>query len=157
MKGKKIAVQDTTSSSGWVFPVACMEEHGININKDHIQTVQVKGYDQAVMSVYNGNTDAAFIFQGARNLVKKDAPDVMQKVVPIYTTPKIPNDTISVRGDMSPAFQKKLIKAFQNIAKSKKGHAIISSVYQHEGYVPAKDSNFNTVRKYDKIVQKINQ
>ena len=157
LKGKKIAVQDTTSSSGWVFPVACMEEHGININKDHIQTVQVKGYDQAVMSVYNGNTDAAFIFQGARNLVKKDAPDVMQKVVPIYTTPKIPNDTISVRGDMSPAFQKKLIKAFQNIAKSKKGHAIISSVYQHEGYVPAKDSDFNTVRKYDKIVQKINQ
>ena len=75
LKGKKIAVQDTTSSSGWVFPVACMEEHGININKDHIQTVQVKGYDQAVMSVYNGNTDAAFIFQGARNLVKKDAPD----------------------------------------------------------------------------------
>ena len=92
LKGKKIAVQDTTSSSGWVFPVACMEEHGININKDHIQTVQVKGYDQAVMSVYNGNTDAAFIFQGARNLVKKDAPDVMQKVVPIYTTPKIPNN-----------------------------------------------------------------
>lgn len=157
LKGKKIAVQDMTSSSGWVFPVACMEEHGININKDHIQTVQVKGYDQAVMSVYNGNTDAAFIFQGARNLVKKDAPDVMQKVVPIYTTPKIPNDTISVRGDMSPAFQKKLIKAFQNIAKSKKGHEIISSVYQHEGYVPAKDSDFNTVRKYDKIVQKINQ
>lgn len=62
LKGKKIAVQDSTSSSGWVFPVACMEEHGININKDHIQTVQVKGYDQAVMSVYNGNVDAAFIF-----------------------------------------------------------------------------------------------
>lgn len=157
LKGKKIAVQDQTSSSGWVYPVACMEEHGININKDHIQTVQVKGYDQAVMSVYNGNTDAAFVFQGARTLVKKDAPDVMKKVVPIYTTPKIPNDTISVRGDMSPKFQKKLIKAFENIAKSKKGHAIISSVYQHEGYVPAKDSTFNVIRRYDKIVKKINQ
>ena len=157
LKGKKIAVQDSTSSSGWVFPVACMEEHGVNINKDHIQTVQVKGYDQAVMSVYNGNVDAAFIFQGARKLVEKDAPDVMKKVVPIYTTPKIPNDTVSVRGDMSPKFQAKLVKAFQNIAKSKKGHKIISSVYQHEGYVKAKDSDFNTIRKYDKIVKKVNE
>lgn len=157
LKGKKIAVQDSTSSSGWVFPVACLYEHGINIHKDNIQTAQVKGYDQAVMSVYNGNTDAAFIFQGARRLVKKDAPDVMKKVVPIYTTPKIPNDTVSVRGDMSPAFQKKLVKAFQNIAKSKKGHEIISSVYEHEGYVTTKDSNFDTIRKYDKIVKKVNE
>lgn len=157
LKGKKIAVQDTTSSSGWVFPVACLYEHGININKDNIQTVQVKGYDQAVMSVYNGDTDAAFIFQGARSLVKKDAPDVMKKVIPIYTTPKIPNDTVTVRGDMSPAFQKKLIKAFKNIAKSKEGHKIISNVYNHEGYTETKDSNFDTVRKYDKIVEKVNK
>lgn len=81
----------------------------------------------------------------------------MKKVVPIYTTPKIPNDTVSVRGDMSPEFQAKLVKAFQNIAKSKKGHKIISSVYQHEGYVKAKDSDFNTIRKYDKIVKKVNE
>lgn len=150
LKGKKIAVQDTTSTAGWIYPAVEMLDHGVNINKDGIQTVTVKGHDQGVLSVYNKNTDAAFVFQGARNLVKKDEKDIMSKVVPIYTTGKIPNDTITVRGDMTGKWQKKIATAFKQIAKTKKGHAIISSVYTHEGYTDSKDSNFNIIRQYDK-------
>lgn len=150
LKGKKIAVQDVTSSSGYIWPAAELKEKGINIAKQDT-LVNVKGHDQGVLSVLNGDTDAAFVFEDARNLVKKDDPDIMTKVVPIYFTKPIPNDTISVREDMSSAFHKKLANAFIKIAKSKQGHAIISSVYQHEGYVHTKDSNFNIVRKYDKI------
>ncbi|MFD1549604.1 phosphate/phosphite/phosphonate ABC transporter substrate-binding protein [Levilactobacillus fuyuanensis] len=150
LKGKKIAVQDTTSTAGWIYPAVEMLDQGVNINKDGIQTVTVKGHDQGVLSVYNKNTDAAFVFQGARNLVKKDEKDIMSKVVPIYTTGKIPNDTITVRGDMTGKWQKKIATAFKQIAKTKKGHAIISSVYSHEGYTDSKDSNFNIIRQYDK-------
>ncbi|KRK92092.1 phosphate phosphonate ABC transporter periplasmic protein [Levilactobacillus koreensis JCM 16448] len=157
LKGKKIAVQDTTSTAGWIYPAVELLKHGININKDNIQTVTVKGHDQGVLSVYNKNTDAAFVFQGARNLVKKDDKDIMSQVVPIYTTAKIPNDTITVRGDMSAKWQKKIAEAFKAIAKTKKGHAIISSVYSHEGYVDAKDSTFNIIRDYDKQIQKLDK
>lgn len=151
LKGKKIAVQDVTSSAGYIWPVAELKNKGIDIPKDDT-LVTVKGHDQGVMSVLNGDTDAAFVFEDARTLVQKDVPDIMNKVEPIYFTKPIPNDTISVRSDMSAAFRKKLAKAFKTIAKSKKGHAIISSVYSHEGYVDTKDSNFNIVRKYDKEV-----
>lgn len=157
LKGKKIAVQDTTSTAGWIFPAVSMYKKGVNINKSNISTVVVKGHDQGVLSVYNKNTDAAFIFQGARALVKKDASGVMTKVVPIYTTAKIPNDTISVRGDMSAKWQKKIQKAFKKIAKTKKGHKIVSSVYSHEGYTNSKDSNFDIIREYDKIATKLDK
>ena len=150
LKGKKIAVQDVTSSAGYIWPVAELKNKGIDIPKDDT-LVTVKGHDQGVMSVLNGDTDAAFVFEDARTIVQKDVPDIMNKVEPIYFTKPIPNDTISVREDMSAAFRKKLAAAFIKIAKSKKGHAIISSVYTHEGYVKAKDSDFNIVRKYDKI------
>lgn len=157
LKGKKIAVQDTTSTAGWIFPAVEMYKHGVNINKNGIKTAQVKGHDQGVLSVYNKNTDAAFVFQGARNLVKKDAPDINDKVVPIYTTKKIPNDTITVRGDMDGKWQKKIAKAFKDIAKTKKGHDIVSSVYSHEGYADSKDSNFDIIRKYDKTAEKLDK
>ncbi len=157
LKGKKIAVQDTTSTAGWIYPVVALYKHGININKSKISTVVVKGHDQGVLSVYNKNTDAAFVFQGARNLVEKDAPDVMKKVVPIYTTAKIPNDTITVRGDMDAKWQKKIQTAFKKIAKSKEGHKIVSSVYSHEGYTDSKDSNFDVIRKYDAIAAKLDK
>lgn len=159
LKGKKIAVQDTTSTAGWIYPAVSMYKQGININdkKNKIKTVVVKGHDQGVISVLNKNTDAAFVFQGAERLVKKDTPDVEKKIVPIYTTAKIPNDTITVRGDMSPKWQKKLQKAFKDIAKTKEGHKIVSTLYTHEGYVDSKDSNFDVIREYDKIAEKLDK
>ena len=157
LKGKKIAVQDTTSTAGWIFPAVEMYKHGVNINKNGIKTAQVKGHDQGVLSVYNKNTDAAFVFQSARGLVKKDAPDVYDKVVPIYETKKIPNDSITVRGDMSGKWQKKISMAFKDVAKTKKGHEIISSVYSHEGYADSKDSNFDIIREYDKTAEKLDK
>lgn len=157
LKGKKIAVQDTTSTAGWIYPAVEMLKQGVNINKSGIQTVTVKGHDQGVLSVYNKNTDAAFVFQGARKLVMKDQKDIMSKVVPIYTTGKIPNDTITVRGDMDGKWQKKIATAFKEIAKTKQGHDIISSVYSHEGYVDSKDGNFDIVRQYDQQAKKLDK
>lgn len=152
LKGKKIATQDVTSSAGYVWPVAEMKKAGVDIEKDGIKTVQVKGHDQAVLSVLNGDVDAAFVFEDARNTVAKDVPDIFDKVVPVYFTKPIPNDTITVRSDMSKKWDKKIQDAFIKIGKSKKGHDIISSVYSHEGYKKSKDSNFDIVREYAKEV-----
>lgn len=149
LKGKSIAVQDPTSTSGYVLPVAELYKKGLNVVKD-CKLVNVKGHDQGVMSVLNGDTDAAFVFKDARNLVAKDEPQVFKKVKPIYFTAKVPNDTISVRPDMSMKFRKKLAKAFKEIVKSKQGAKILNNIYDHYGYKNAKDSDYNIIRKYQK-------
>lgn len=153
LKGKKIALQDVTSTAGYTFPLATFKkETGINATKD-MKIVNVKGHDQAVISLLNGDVDAAAVFQDARTIVKKDQPNVFKDTKILKLTESIPNDTISVRPDMDKKFQEKLKKAFKDIAKSKKGHKIISEVYSHEGYTDTKDSNFDIVRKYEKEVQ----
>lgn len=152
LKGKSISVQNPTSTAGYVFPVAELKQKGLDVTKD-CKLVTVTGHDQAVLNVLNGDTDAAFVFEDARNIVKKDNPKIMSQVVPIYFTKPIPNDTISVIPSMSKSFRKKLAKAFIAIGKSKEGKKVIESVYSHEGYAYAKDSDFNVIRKYDKIVE----
>ncbi|WP_225046852.1 phosphate/phosphite/phosphonate ABC transporter substrate-binding protein [Lacticaseibacillus kribbianus] len=152
LKGKRIATQEVTSSSGYIWPAAELKAKGIDVAKD-AKLVTVKGHDQGVMAVLNGDADAAFVWEDARTVVQKDVPDVMKKLTPIYFTQPIPNDTISVSTDLTPAFRKKLAAAFIKIAKSKKGHAIVSEVYGHEGYVTSKDSNFDIVRTYEKRVE----
>ena len=154
LKGKSIGVMDPTSPSGYVFPIVELYQKGLNVLKD-CKVTQIKGADQAVLSVYNGDVDAAFVFADARPIAAKDEPKVMKDVVPIYFTQWIPNDTISVRSDMSPAFRKKVAKAFKNIAKSKEGNKIIESVYNHYGYTDTTDSDFNTIRKYQKVLDKV--
>ncbi|MGN1272204.1 MAG: phosphate/phosphite/phosphonate ABC transporter substrate-binding protein [Lactobacillus sp.] len=152
LKGKSISVQNPTSTAGYVFPVAELKQKGLDVTKD-CKLVTVTGHDQAVLNVLNGDTDAAFVFEDARNIVKKDNPKIMSQVVPIYFTKPIPNDTISVIPSMSKSFRKKLAKAFIAVGKSKAGRKVIESVYSHEGYAYAKDSDFNIIRKYDKIVE----
>ncbi|MGO4982477.1 phosphate/phosphite/phosphonate ABC transporter substrate-binding protein [Lactobacillus amylovorus] len=152
LKGKSISVQNPTSTAGYVFPVAELKQKGLDVTKD-CKLVTVTGHDQAVLNVLNGDTDAAFVFEDARNVVKKDNPKIMSQVVPIYFTKPIPNDTISVIPSMSKSFRKKLAKAFIAVGKSKEGKKVIESVYSHEGYAYAKDSDFNVIRKYDKIVE----
>lgn len=147
LKGKKIAFQDVTSSAGYVWPAAMLMDNGIDPTAD-VQGITIKGHDQAVLAVLNGDVDAAAIFQDARNTVKGDYPSVFDDTKIVSFTEAIPNDTISVRSDMSEDWKVKLQDAFVKIGESEDGHAIISDIYSHEGYVKSDDSKFDIVRDY---------
>lgn len=152
LKGKKIAFQDVTSSAGYVWPAASLMDAGIDPIKD-VQGVTVKGHDQAVIALLNGDVDAAVIFQDARNIVTKDYPKVFDETKVLKFTEKIPNDTISVRADMDQAWVKKIQDAFVEIGKDPEGHQIIKDIYSHEGYTPSDDKVFDIVRDYAKKVK----
>ena len=55
----------------WIYIPTCdVKKAGINATKD-MKIVNVKGHDQAVISLLNGDVDAAAVFNDARNTVKK--------------------------------------------------------------------------------------
>lgn len=152
LKGKKIGYQDVTSSAGYVWPAAVLMEKGIDPLKD-VQPVTLKGHDQAIIALLNGDVDAAVVFQDARNVVKKDYPDVFEQTKIVKFTEKIPNDTITVRSDMDEEWVQKIQDAFIEIGKNEEGHKIIKEVYSHEGYIKSDDSKFDIVREYGKKVK----
>lgn len=151
LKGKSIAWQDVTSSAGYVWPAAEMKKAGVDPEKD-VKGITVKGHDKGILSVLNGDTDAAAVFEDARTTVKKDKPDVFDKVRVLFYTQPIPNDTISVRADMSKEWIKKLQDAFIAIGNDPEGKKIIFEVYSHQGYVVSDDKKFDIVREYGKAV-----
>ncbi|WP_208920736.1 phosphate/phosphite/phosphonate ABC transporter substrate-binding protein [Paenibacillus uliginis] len=152
LKGKKIAYQNVTSSAGYVWPAGKLIEAGLDPLKD-VEAITVKGHDQGVLAVLNGDVDAAAIFQDARNIVKNDYPNVFEDTRVLTYTDKIPNDTVTVRSDMSPEWIEKLQNAFIEIGKDTEGHAIIADIYTHEGYVKSEDSIFEIVREYGEKVK----
>ncbi|QBO35789.1 phosphate/phosphite/phosphonate ABC transporter substrate-binding protein [Periweissella cryptocerci] len=154
LKGKKIAVQDVTSDAGYIFPMVELDQKGIK--PSDYTTVTVKGHDQGVLSVENKDTDAAFVFNDARNIVKGDVPTIFDDTKILYMTKPIPNDTISVRAGINKKWQDKISDAMLKITKTKQGHDILSSVYSWEGVTPAKDSNFDIVRDYEAKADKLN-
>ncbi len=152
LKDKKIAWQDITSTSGYIFPAAEIKKAGIDPEKD-IKGVTYKGHDKGIIAVLNGDVDAAAVFEDARNNVKKDFPSVFADTKVIYRTQGIPNDTIAVRSDMDQTFKDKISDAFISISKDPEGQKIIKDIYSHIGYVKSSESNFEIVREYQKSVQ----
>ncbi|MGX4668700.1 phosphate/phosphite/phosphonate ABC transporter substrate-binding protein [Cerasibacillus sp. JNUCC 74] len=153
LKGKKIGYQNVTSSAGFVWPAATLLEAGIHPLKD-VEPVTLKGHDQAIISLLNGDVDAAVTFQDARNVVVKDYEDVFEKTRIIEFTEPIPNDTITVRPEIDDKMKKTITDAFIAIGKDEEGRKIIREIYSHEGYVESKDSNFDMVREYEEKVSK---
>ncbi|GJM48136.1 phosphate/phosphite/phosphonate ABC transporter substrate-binding protein [Weissella soli] len=155
LKGKKIAVQDTTSDSGYLFPAVDLYNKGVNIFKGGTQLVTVKGHDQGVLSVLNGDTDAAFIFDDARNIVKADNPSVFKKTKALMLSSKIPNDTIALRKSVSKKDAKTIQKAMIKVSKTTQGKKILNDVYSWAGVAKSKDSNFKVVRQYSAQLEKL--
>jgi phosphonate transport system substrate-binding protein len=152
LKGKKIGYQNVTSSAGYVWPAASLMDVGLDPLKD-VQPVTLKGHDQAVISLLNGDIDAAVTFQDARTIVQKDYEDVFDQTKVIHYTEPIPNDTVAVQSDMDKDLRKDIQEAFINIGKNEEGKKIIRDIYTHEGYVKADDSKFEIVREYGEKVK----
>lgn len=152
LKGKRIAYQNVTSSAGFVWPAGKLMEAGLDPLKD-VQAITVKGHDQGVLAVLNGDVDAAAIFQDARNIVKGDYPTVFEDTQVLTFTEPIPNDTITVRTDMNAEWSEKIASAFIDIGQDEAGRAIIQEIYSHEGYVKSEDSTFDIVREYGEKVK----
>lgn len=152
LKGKKIAFQGTTSAAGYIWPVAEMKKAGINVKTD-VEQVTLKGHDTAVLALLNDEVDAAAVFEDARDTVKEDIKDVFDKVVPIYFSKPIPNDTISVRSDMSAEWKVNIKDAFITISKDPIGKKILNDVYSHADYIQSTDNKFDIVREYKRLVE----
>jgi phosphonate transport system substrate-binding protein len=149
LKGKKIAIASFTSTSGFVWPANLLADFKLDPEKD-VTWVNVGGHDNAILAVYNNQVDAAFTFKDARNLFEKESfyADLMAKVVLVSNTSEIPNDTISVIPNLDPVLKERIRLAFINMVKQPEGLLIMQKIYNHEGYAPAKDSDYDLVRTY---------
>ncbi|XMB72116.1 phosphate/phosphite/phosphonate ABC transporter substrate-binding protein [Mycoplasmatota bacterium WC30] len=147
LEGKTIAISSFTSTSGFVWPANLLADNGLDPMTD-VTWVNAGGHDNAILSILNGDADAAFTFKDARYLVEGDYPNVYDDVLFIMNTELIPNDTISVIPRLHPDLVARITVAFLDIAADPAGLEIIQNVYSHEGYTTAFDWEYNVVRTY---------
>lgn len=150
LKGKKVGLQNVDSASGYIYPVAHLEK--ARVPKSSLIVSQIKGHEQALIDLLKGNVEAVATYQDVRAKLKKDYPHIYQDTKIIFISDKIPNDTISVRSDLSDDMKDKIEKAFIKVSKTNEGRQLIHDLYGHEGYEVTSNSDFQQVREYRKLV-----
>ena len=151
LKGKKIAALSPNSASGYIYPVAELKHAGIDPTTQSTITT-VNDIPSEITSVLNGQMDAAFVFQGARNVFASSFPDndLFEDLRVLYLTEgNIPNDAIAVQPSMDETLKEEVKQVFLNMTDDDEG-AEAMAIWGHKGYQEAADSAYDTIRSYTK-------
>lgn len=166
IKGKTVGTQGTTSGSGYVYPTMLLRENGLkfvsgtpNAAQGEVRAQTVAGHQNSVLALLNNEVDAVFTFLDARNHATAynawieanpgKTPFSETKVVAL--TPQIYNDTITTVSTLSAAFRDAIANAFIAALGYEAGAAALQ-IYQHAGYLKAKDEDYDGEREVWKFL-----
>ena len=151
LKGKKFAYGDPVSTSGCLYAKDLIRRSRYDPEKFFSQVIYAGAHDKVVLAVYNKQVDGGAIYGGvvsdAREKVTSMIEDVMDKTHVIARSVEIPNDTVSVRKGLPPEMVEKITEGLIKVAKSDEGRIAVMDLYGIDGFVPAKDSDYDSVRK----------
>lgn len=149
LKGKRIATLSPNSASGYIYPVAEMKDLGIDPARDCTLTT-VNDIPSEMTAVLNGQQDACFVFEGARNVFasKFSGHDLFKELRVLYLTKgDIPNDAIAVQPTMDPQLKEKIKEVFLNMKNDEEGREAMA-LWGHKGYEEADEAVYDTVKEY---------
>lgn len=154
LNGKRFAFVDPASTSGYVLPALLLKNEKIKI-KEHVFSGT---HDSVVMAVYQGKVDAGATFHAppdedgtpkdARWIVRKQYPDIFEKIKILQLTGPIPNDPVSFRKDLPEEIKSKVVAALLKYIKTDEGKKVLYDLYHVTDFKAAEDKDYDTVRKY---------
>ncbi len=154
LKGKKFAFGDPDSTSSNLWPRFYLKQSGIDPDRDFARAVNISSQGAIALAVYNGTVDAGAMFGDARLTARRQAPDILDKTKVLFTAPQeIPGDPQIVRKGLNPDQKEKLRRAFIKMGTDASMKKALKDIYSIDALEPAKDSDYDPVRR---VVQSVN-
>ena len=165
LDGLNWGVMGPTSSAGYIYPALWIQQKYSKNITDLSHAVQCDSYGTAWARLAQGQIDVLCTYaDGRRDYVDKWQSEyamsnsIWDDTDLIGVTPGIFNDTISVSRTselmQDEDFKSALQQAFINIGATEEGKEVIS-IYSHKGYVAAQDSDYDSEREAQKIIQEL--
>lgn len=153
LKGKSFAFTDRDSTSGYLFPRAMLAEEGVKSLNFFSKVSYSGGHDSSLEGVYQKYIDGAGIFDYAF-VREKNAKTANIKI--LKASDPIPMGPIVISKNFDPELAKKLQEVFLTIGKTEETK-ILAEKIKVDGYVEAKDSDYDSIRKAISIVKKLGE
>jgi phosphonate transport system substrate-binding protein len=155
-KDKTFSFGDALSTSGHIFPKKLFLDRGIDPKIAFKNVIYSGGHDATVLAVFNKKVDGGATF--SNDTSGKDGawtqflkPEEAAQIKAIAYSEPIPADNVCISKDLDPAMADKLVKSFIDISKDPAGQKLIQKLYRIDGFVPASDSDYESVKKAFKV------
>ena len=146
IRGKRVAFTSESSTSGYLFPALQLIEAGIDPIKDIIPIFS-GGHDASVVAVYNGDADVGLSFDDARRSLRKEKPDVGEKVIVFNLTSEVPNDVVAASTLLPASLRTAIYNAIYAYLETEEGVAVFDGTYGWTSIRRAVESDFDVVRE----------
>jgi phosphonate transport system substrate-binding protein len=153
LRGKSFAFGDPLSTSANVFPRKMFHERGIDPVRDFKQILYSGGHDATVLAVLNGKVDAGATYANSPDShdtawmrYLKDPKDV-KKIRAIAFSEPIPADNLVINGNLDESTARRVEEIFLELSRDPAGKKMLRDLYQIDGFVPASDKDYDSVRQ----------
>ena len=153
LRGKTFAFGDPLSTSANVFPRKMFHEHGIDPVRDFKQILNSGGHDATVLAVLNRKVDAGATYANSPDgndtawMRYLKNPDDVKMIHAIAFSEPIPADNLVINARLDNAVAKKIEEIFLELSRDPKGKKMLRDLYQIDGFVPATDKDYDSVRQ----------
>ena len=164
IKDANWSVMGASSPAGYIYPALWLKDNFGKSIPDLTHAAQSDSYGSAFARLAQGQFDVLATYADARRDFEKKwttdfgrKDDIWKETAVIGVTPAIYNDTVSVSKNskiMNDDFKKALSDAFIAIGNSDEGKKVIA-IYSHEGYQPAKSSDYDNERQAQELVKQL--
>lgn len=157
LHNKTFAFGDPVSTTGHVFPKKMFKEKGMDPVKDFKNVIYSGGHDATVLAVLNRKVDAGATFANFTD--GKDAawrqylkdPEEQKQIRAIAYSEPIPADNLVINATVDAGLAKKIEDIFIELSRDTAGQKMLRDLYQIDGFVPATDKDYESVREAFKI------
>src|SRR5262245_40587513 len=153
LRGKTFAFGDPLSTSANVYPRKMLHERGIDPVRDFKQILNSGGHDATVLAVLNRKVDAGATYanspdsnDAAWTRYLKD-PGEIKKIHAIAYSEPIPADNLVINVSLDDRIARKIEEIFLELSRDAKGKKMLRDLYQIDGFVPATDKDYDSVRE----------
>jgi phosphonate transport system substrate-binding protein len=153
LRGKTFAFGDPLSTTGNIFPRKMFKERGIDPVRDFKQILYSGGHDATVLAVLNGKVDAGATYANSPDgddtawVRYLKNPEDVKKIRAIAFSEPIPADNLVINGNLDEGIAKKVEESFLELSRDSKGKQMMRDLYQIDGFVPATDRDYDSVRQ----------
>jgi phosphonate transport system substrate-binding protein len=153
LRGKTFAFGDALSTTGNIFPRKMFKERGIDPVRDFKQILYSGGHDATVLAVLNGKVDAGATYANSPDgddtawMRYLKNPEDVKKIRAIAFSEPIPADNLVINGNLDEVIAKKIEETFLQLSRDPKGKQMMRDLYQIDGFVPATDQDYDSVRQ----------
>jgi len=145
LKGHTIAFSDPGSTSGNLFPRYALLKAGLNPDSD-VKIEFAGSHTASLLALVNGKVDAGEVNSQQQATASAAGQFKPARFRTIWRSAPIPNDPITVRGDLSPAFRSAVTRALLSLTPKQLAQLDTELGVDSGPMIPGRDSLYKQIR-----------